>query len=281
MRESKSADELREVVRERYGEVARQGTSCCGGGTPAVREVSRVIGYSVADVEGVPAAADLGLGCGNPTALAGLRPGEVVVDLGAGAGIDALIAARKVGPEGRVIGVDMTPDMLGRARRNAVEMGVADYVEFREGLIEELPVVSGSVDVVISNCVVNLSPDKPRVFREAFRVLKPGGRMIVSDLLLSAPLPREIAERAEVYVACVGGAALADTYLGWIEQAGFERIEHEHTSAAPMLEAALGDPAVGCAVEELGVERARALAETVWSYRITAWKPSSTPSPTS
>ena len=176
--DTNAAESVHHLVRDHYGDVVTRKTSCCA---PAVdtRTISQKIGYSGEALDAVPEDANLGLGCGNPTALASLLEGEVVVDLGAGAGLDALVAAKAVGSTGRVIGVDMTPEMLTSARKNAVDMGVHGYVEFREGLIEELPVASSSADVVISNCVINLSPDKPRAFREAFRVLKSGGAAVL------------------------------------------------------------------------------------------------------
>ena len=178
---SDNPEKIRETVKKAYAGAAKQRVSCCGGDGDAavsVRDQSRRIGYASDQLDSVPADSNLGLGCGNPGALAALKEGEVVVDLGSGGGLDAFLAAQRVGEAGRVIGVDMTPEMLGRARTNAVEAGVADRVEFREGIIEDLPVTSESADVVISNCVINLSPDKPQVFREAFRILKPGGREI-------------------------------------------------------------------------------------------------------
>ncbi len=262
-----TADGIREVVQGYYGAVAEEGL----GGFSDPEAFAGAIGYQPDEIEAAPAEANLGLGCGNPTALAELGEGEVVVDLGAGGGFDALIAARKVGPTGRVIGVDMTPAMLERARRNAVELGVAKYVEFREGLIEALPVVSGSADVVISNCVINLSTDKDAVFQEAFRVLKPGGRLAVSDIVLSEALPEDLKGLATAYAGCVGGALLEDDYLGKIRAAGFEDVTWERTSAAPLLDAA--DPLVAQVMEAVGRERLEALAGSVWSYRIRARKP--------
>ncbi len=210
--------DVKTVVKERYGETARTGSGCCG--TP---EVSQAVGYSSEQLAAVPKTADLGLGCGNPTALAEIRPGETVLDLGSGAGLDCFLAARDVGPAGRVIGVDMTPDMLARARANAAKVGYTN-VEFREGEIERLPVEDNSVDLVMSNCVINLSPDKPQVFREIHRVLKPGGRMVVSDIVLNGKLPRVLQKSAAAYAACIAGAAQKEDYLRFIEQAGLREV---------------------------------------------------------
>ena len=225
-------DQIREAVKEGYGRRARgEGgcceptvSSCCGGGQvdPATL-MSIMVGYEPEDLECLPKGANLGLGCGNPVALAGLNEGEAVLDLGSGAGIDCFLAARRVGPSGRVIGVDMTPDMLDLARKNAQEGGF-DNVEFRKGLIEEMPVADGEVDVVISNCVINLSPDKPAVFAEAFRVLKPGGRIMVSDIVLEGELPENVKSSVYEYVSCVAGASQKDDYIKYIEEAGFEDV---------------------------------------------------------
>ncbi len=261
---------VRELVKERYADAAR-GSGCCSASQPKTH--AEQIGYQLADLEAVPDEANLGLGCGNPTALASLKLGEVVVDLGAGGGIDCFIAAQAVGPEGRVIGIDMTPEMLERARKNAVDVGVARWVEFREGIIEALPIVSDSADVIISNCVVNLSPDKKAVFREAFRVLKPGGRLAVSDILLSAPLPPEIASLATAYVGCVGGALVAEEYFDAMRQAGFVDIEHDRVGVGDMLDGLLADPTAKEVVAAVGEEKVRAVADTVFSYEIRARKP--------
>ena len=220
---------VRTAVREHYASVAREQSSCCGptkaaggccGAAPAPIEISRAIGYSEQDLSAVPAGANLGLGCGNPLAFAALEPGDTVVDLGSGAGFDCFLAAQRVGPRGRVIGVDMTHEMLERARGNAARDGVAN-VEFRLGEIENLPVADGTADMVISNCVINLSTDKPRVFREALRVLKPGGRLMVSDLVLARPLPASVARSVAAYAGCIAGAMLKDDYLQVIRDAGF------------------------------------------------------------
>jgi arsenite methyltransferase len=228
-------NEVRKTVRERYGAAARESKSCCG---PAKNQsarsscccggsgnelISRAIGYSAEDLEVIPDEANLGLGCGNPVALASLKKGDVVLDLGAGAGMDVFFAASKVGETGKVIGVDMTPDMVERARGIARKEKYTN-VEFRLGEIENLPVADSSVDVIISNCVINLSPDKPRVFKEAFRVLKPGGRMMISDMVLLAELPENVKKSAEAYTACVAGALLKDEYLKIIKQSGFKDV---------------------------------------------------------
>lgn len=221
-------DALRELVRQKYGEIADSGACCgpdgcacgCSGATSTLVE----LGYDAAEQAAVPDGADLGLGCGNPVSHAGLREGEVVLDLGSGAGVDCFVAARQVGATGRAIGVDMTPAMLARARANAAKAGVAN-VEFRLGEIEHLPVADASVNAVISNCVVNLSPDKPQVLREAWRALRPGGRLVVSDLVLVRPLREELRRRADLLVGCVAGASLETEYLEFARGAGFERLE--------------------------------------------------------
>ncbi len=223
--DSKRDDEIRKSVRENYAKRATSCTTGCGGGCCAdgAATASQTIGYSEEELRSIPQGADLGLGCGHPTALASLRAGEVVLDLGSGAGIDCFLAADKVGATGRAIGVDMTPEMIERARDNARSEG-ADNVEFRLGEIEHLPVADASVDVVVSNCVINLSPDKPQVFREAFRALRSGGRLLVSDIVLRGELPDEIRESIESYVGCVAGASQIDDYLAAIRDAGFRDV---------------------------------------------------------
>jgi SAM-dependent methyltransferase len=217
--------DIRTVVREKYGAIAEGKTQgCCGSGCGCGDDVLTEIGYTEEQSAAIPEGANLGLGCGNPVAYAGLEPGETVLDLGSGAGIDCFLAAREVGPSGRVIGVDMTPAMVERARANAA---TGDYpnVEFRLGEIEHLPVADGTVDAIVSNCVINLSPDKPQVFREAHRVLKSGGRLLVSDLVLLRPLTPELQKSVDLYVGCVAGAALKEDYLGMIRAAGFRDVE--------------------------------------------------------
>jgi SAM-dependent methyltransferase len=201
---------------------------CCGADAISADDVARAVGYSAADLGSLPEGANLGLSCGNPTALASLKPGEVVLDLGAGGGFDCFLAGPRVGASGRVIGVDMTPEMLGRARRNLEtyrDRSGLDNVELRLGEIESLPVADASVDVVISNCVLNLSPDKPRVWREIARVLKPGGRVAVSDLALLRPLPEAVRADVEALVGCVAGAVLVDETIRMASEAGLEQVE--------------------------------------------------------
>lgn len=224
------AEWVRAAVREGYGKIAGSGGSCCGGAptccgsTPVASEdLAKHIGYSAEELAALPEGANMGLSCGNPNALAVLQAGEVVLDLGAGGGFDVFIAGRKVGPGGRAIGVDMTPEMLSMARKNLGtyrERTGFDNVEFRLGEIEHLPVADASVDVVISNCVLNLSPDKPQVWREVARVLKPGGRVAVSDLALLKPLPPAVAESVEALIGCVAGAVLVSETECMAREAG-------------------------------------------------------------
>lgn len=209
-----------ENVRQHYSAIA-EGKQCgCGSGNAL--DVARVIGYSAEELAAA-GQANLGLGCGNPLALAAIEPGMTVLDLGSGAGFDAFLAWRRVGPQGRVIGVDMTDQMLQLARKNAADLGAAN-VEFRKGAIESLPVDDNSVDLVISNCVINLSVNKPAVFREIHRVLKPGGSFAVSDIVLLRPLPEEIARDVEAYVGCIAGASLLTDYVGMALDAGFQEL---------------------------------------------------------
>ena len=224
--------DIKEAVKAGYGLAAQRKansccepkTSCCGSDEEKSRAVSMMVGYGPEELASLPEGAILGLGCGNPVAMAALEEGMTVLDLGSGAGIDCFLAASKVGPTGHVIGVDMTKDMLDLARRNAEEGGFAN-VEFREGEIEDMPVEDGTVDVIVSNCVINLSPDKPQVFREAFRVLKPGGRLMVSDIVLTGELPEDVKEDVYQYVTCIAGASMREDYLDYIEDAGFVDIQ--------------------------------------------------------
>jgi arsenite methyltransferase len=210
--------DIKQTVRDNYGEIARRAAAGCGDGILA-RSDSQAVGYQGNDLEAVPEGANMGLGCGNPTALADLKPGETVLDLGSGGGFDCFLSANAVGKEGHVIGVDMTEEMIAAARANASKGGY-DKVEFRLGEIEALPVEDASVDVVISNCVINLVPDKTKAFAEAFRVLKPGGRLHVSDIVLDGDAPRELLESVAAYVNCVAGAVSKAEYLGTMAAVG-------------------------------------------------------------
>jgi SAM-dependent methyltransferase len=227
-------DTHRQGVREAYAQVARAssdgqgcgvGASCCGVSEDSAINtlISTRLGYSQADLDRVPSGADMGLGCGNPKAIAALVPGEVVVDLGAGGGFDCFLAAHEVGPRGRVIGVDMTPDMLSKARANALK-GRFGNVEFRLGEIEHLPIADASADVIISNCVINLSPDKPQVFRDAYRVLRPGGRLAISDVVATAELPEHMRNDAVLVAGCMGNASLIGDLEAMMREAGFDQI---------------------------------------------------------
>lgn len=262
--------EVKAAVRRGYAEVARTGGSCCGPESPcgcggeSLVTLSESLGYRQEELAAVPEGANLGLGCGNPTALAELRPGETVLDLGSGAGFDCFLAAGKVGREGKVIGVDMTPEMIERARANARKGGYAN-VEFRLGELDHLPVADNSVDVAISNCVINLAPDKRQVFAETYRVLRPGGRFLVSDLVLLAPLPDEVRESVRAYVGCVGRALLKEEYLASAQAAGFSGVEVAGERRFPV------DYLIG----PLHLEQAEAarLANTVVSLQLRGVKP--------
>ncbi|MCX5873344.1 MAG: arsenite methyltransferase [Deltaproteobacteria bacterium] len=226
------ASEITESVRKRYGEIAKHGKpgcgcapsgSCCGPLSSSLSTSSLQVGYSAEEVQSVPMGSDLGLGCGNPHAIASLQPGETVLDLGSGAGFDCFLAARQVGKTGRVIGVDMTPEMIEKAREHA-KAGAYSNVEFRLGDIENLPASDSYIDVIISNCVINLSPDKRNVFRDAFRVLKPGGRLAISDVIATAPLPENIRKDLALYSSCGGGALTIDELESMLRESGFHDI---------------------------------------------------------
>jgi SAM-dependent methyltransferase len=280
---------VKKAVRQRYGEIAKKEGSCCGPGMPdaskargagsdascgcggAAPDISKLVGYSDEELAALPEGADLGLGCGNPVALASLKNGETVLDLGSGAGIDCFIAARKVGPKGKVIGVDMTHEMLEKARKNA-EKGGYKNVEFRLGEIEHLPVADSSVDAAISNCVINLSPEKEQVFREVFRVLRPGGRMMVSDIVLLRELPPNVAGSIAAYVGCIAGAETKQRYLAAIRKAGFRDVRIEGESSYPL---DIADPTVAGVASQLGMTAAEAkkIAASILSVKVLARKP--------
>jgi arsenite methyltransferase len=271
--------DIKTIVMEKYGEIAKKkgsccgpAKSCCGSGDPA-REMSKRIGYSEEEIKGVPEGSNLGLGCGNPVALASLREGEIVLDLGSGAGFDCFLAANAVGKKGRVIGVDMTPEMIEKAKENAGK-GHYENVEFRLGEIEKLPVSHDSVDVVMSNCVINLSPDKGTVFRETFRALKPGGRLMISDIVLLRELPKQVKESIEAYIGCVSGAIMKDEYLRKIEAAGFHdvRVVDETPFSVKLL---AHDPAAKKMIDdlEIGLDEAIEIAGSVVSVKVFGVKP--------
>ena len=228
----KDPEKIRQLVRDRYAQAAAGGPcgcqagpahSCCGSSTNIADSMNHVMGYSKEDLSGVVEGANLGLGCGNPTAIGNLKQGEIVLDLGSGGGFDCFLAAKKVGDKGRVIGVDMTPEMLAKARQNAEKMG-ARNVEFRLGEIEHLPVADNSVNVILSNCVINLSPEKQKVFREAYRVLQPGGRLAISDVVATADMPDQLREQAAMITGCIAGAERIDRLEKILAEIGFKDI---------------------------------------------------------
>jgi arsenite methyltransferase len=280
-------EEVTKTVRKRYGDIAKQSGSCCGtGGSDAgkpsaccgtanvatVQDIGKTIGYSETDLNSVPEGANLGLGCGNPIALASLKEGEVVLDLGSGAGFDCFLAASRVGPQGKVIGVDMTPEMLDKAREN-IRKGHYENIEFRLGEIENLPVANNTVDVIISNCVINLSQDKPKVFKEAFRVLKPGGRLMVSDIVLLGELPQSIRNSVEAYVGCIAGASMKGDYLEAIGEAGFVEVKVLDETVFPTGDLA-NDPTVKAVIEEAHITSTQLekVASSIVSVKVSALK---------
>lgn len=272
-------EEIRRSVREGYGKIAKQSGSCCApaspccGGADSVQTISRGIGYSEEELKSVPEGANLGLGCGNPTALASLQKGETVLDLGSGAGFDCFLAADRVGKQGKVIGVDMTPEMVERARENA-RKGSYKNVEFRLGEIEYMPVADSSVDVVISNCVINLSLDKKKVFKEAFRALKSGGRLMISDIVLLKELPASVRESIEAYVGCIAGATMKDEYLRTIKAAGFRNVDIVEETSFPV-EYMANDPTAQAIIKDSGIspEKMKEFASSVLSIKVGAVKP--------
>lgn len=264
-------EEIKKVVREGYGRIAKTAgpccpptSSCCGSSRPD--DVSRKIGYSDEELSSVPEGSNLGLGCGNPVALASLKKGETVLDLGSGPGFDCFLAANKVGKSGKVIGVDMTPDMLDRARENA-RKGKFTNVEFRLGEIENLPAADNSVDAIISNCVINLAPDKKRVFKEAYRVLRSGGRLMVSDLVLTKELPEALKGSVEGYLGCISGAIAKDEYLQAIENAGFKDVKIVDESHYLDM---LNDPGVSSYFEKFNISHdvLKEIAESIISIKV-------------
>jgi len=267
---------IKKVVREGYAKIAEQGNSCCGsvnsccGGVDVAQDISRKIGYTEEELKNAPEGANLGLGCGNPVALASLKEGETVLDLGSGAGFDSFLAAQKVGDKGRVIGVDMTPEMIKKAKENA-KKGNYRNVEFRLGEIENLPLTDASVDVIISNCVINLSPDKEKVFRESFRVLTLGGRLMISDIVLLRELPDYIRKSIEAYIGCLSGAIMKDKYIAMIEKAGFQNVKVINETSFP-IELMANDPTAKTIMKNLRLtaEKVKGIADSVVSISIQA-----------
>ena len=270
--------EIKKIVREGYAERVKTKTSCCAptaccGGDNQLQTISKAIGYTDEELGSVPEDANLGLGCGNPIALASLTEGETVLDLGSGAGFDCFLAANKVGAKGKVIGVDMTPEMLEKARENA-EKGDYENVEFRLGEIENIPAADNSVDVVISNCVINLSPNKKEVFGEAFRVLKPGGRLMVSDIVLLKELPDIIRSSVAAYVGCISGAMMKEEYLETIKNANFSEVRVLDETVFP-IEFLANDPTVKAMINkmDLSAEAVKEAASSVASIKVQGIKP--------
>ncbi|HLN90246.1 MAG TPA: arsenite methyltransferase [Patescibacteria group bacterium] len=271
-------EDVRKYVRDRYAGIAKQGGSCCGpsaccGAPEAAEEASGRIGYTEEEMKSAPRGSNLGLGCGNPTALASLRAGETVLDLGSGAGFDCFLAAEQVGNGGIVIGVDMTPEMIQKARENA-RKGNHENVEFRLGEIEHLPAANDSVDIVISNCVINLSPAKDKVFAEAYRVLKPGGRAMISDIVLSGDLPEAVAGSLAAYAGCIAGAIREEEYLRLMEAAGFRDVHVVQESRFAIAETEIDEYARSIAGNfNVPPEAVREAARSVLSVQVFGRKP--------
>ena len=280
---------IKKIVRDAYAKIASQGdsssaptekeSSCCStdssccGSTELAQDISKKIGYTEKEIKTVPEGANLGLGCGNPVALASLREGETVIYGGSGAGFYCFLAADKVGKSGMVIGIDMTTEMIEKAREN-IKKGNYENVEFKLGDIEKLPVEDNSVDVIISNCVVNLSPDKKKVFGEAFRVLKPGGRLMISDIVLLKELPDFIKNSIEAYVGCVSGAVLKDEYIEAIKKAGFEQVKIVDETSYP--DDYIGnDPTTKAIIEKFNIslEEVKEVTRSVKSIKVNGVKP--------
>ena len=273
-------DEIRKMVREGYAQIAKTKrpccaplTPCCGSSADLAQTISKNVGYADEELGAVPEGANLGLGCGNPVALASLVDGEAVLDLGSGAGFDCFLAANRVGKKGKVIGVDMTPEMIEKARENAQKGGYQN-VEFRLGEIENIPAVDNSVDVIISNCVINLSPDKERVFQEAFRILKPGGRLMVSDIVLLRELPDFIKSSIAAYIGCISGALRKEDYLEAIRAVGFCEVEILDETVFP-IDCMANDPAAKAIISKMNIpsEEIKDIANSVLSVKVQAIKP--------
>jgi SAM-dependent methyltransferase len=273
-------EKVKKIVREGYAKIARKEkscsntpTSCCSNSSDVSKEITRRIGYTEEEIGSVPEGANLGLGCGNPVALASLKKGQTVLDLGSGGGFDCFLAANRVGKSGKVIGVDMTPEMIDKARENA-RKSKYENVEFRLGEIENLPVADGTVDVVISNCVINLSQNKKRVFEEAFRVLKPNGKLMVSDIVLLKQLPEIIRKNVQAYIGCLSGAEMKNKYLQMIRDAGFQEVKVVEENHFPV-ENMANDPTAQAIVKtsEIPADKIKKIANTVSSVKVCGVKP--------
>lgn len=266
-------EKVRKMVRKGYGKIAKAKKSSCCCGCGSMENVSEQVGYSKEELSSVPEDANLNLGCGNPVALASLKEGETMVDLGSGGGLDCFLAAKKVGANGKVIGVDMTPEMLDKARANC-RRGKYSNVEFRLGEIENLPIADNTADAIISNCVINLSPNKPRVFAEAFRVLKPNGRLMISDMVLLKEIPKVIMDNVAAYIGCIAGAEKKNTYLELIKQAGFQNVRIIEETHLPY-EALVTDATAKQIMKELNITKKKAaeLLGSALSIKVSATKP--------
>jgi arsenite methyltransferase len=272
-------EKIKKAVRKGYAKIAKEESSCCSPvkscyeSNNMPESISKSIGYTVEELKSVPEGANLGLGCGNPVALASLKKGETVIDLGSGPGLDCFLAANRVGKNGKVIGVDMTPEMIEKARENAGK-GNYDNVEFRLGEIENLPVADNFANVVISNCVINLVPDKKRVFRETFRVLKPGGRLMISDLVLLKELPDFIKNSVEAYVGCLSGAIRKEEYMAAIKKAGFKEVKIIQETSFP-IELMVNDSTAKRLIENMKIpmEKLKEVARSVVSIKVQGIKP--------
>lgn len=271
--------EIKRAVKEGYARIAKQATSyyssrsCCCGCADIPEEISKSMGYSEEEISAAPPESNLGLGCGNPVALASLREGETVLDMGAGAGFDCFLASTRVGPSGKIIGVDITSEMVEKARSNARKGGYAN-IDFRQGDLENMPVADSYVDVVISNCVINLVPNKKMVFREAFRVLRPGGRLAVSDVVLTKELPQFVKSSSKAYIGCLAGAIMKDEYLQIIRNVGFSEVNVVAESGFPV-KSLLCETSGSAAIEmpEISVEQQQEVADSVLSIKVIAIKP--------
>lgn len=269
---------MKDLIKKIYASIAKgeKKTCCsnekkcgCGGKTS---EVSQYVGYSAEDLASIPEGSDMGLGCGNPTAFASLKEGEVVVDLGSGGGIDVFLASRRIGQSGKAIGIDMTEAMVEKARVNAGKAGLKN-VEFKIGEIENIPMDDSSTDCIISNCVINLSSDKQRVFNEAYRILKPGGRLMVSDMVLLEELPQHVKESAAMYAGCVSGALYKDDYIGMIRKAGFDKVDIIREDGVDLMKYIGSDKVISDIAARMTEEEVLLVSKAVLSLKVAAYKP--------